>query len=66
MGRIMPAIGCVKITRQASILTVRANVDGTINTVEPSANNVLLATVHTPEKIGRSIREERPTWSIGA
>ena len=47
MLRMMPAVGCIKITRQAGILAIRANVDVhrlTINTVEKSANNVLMTT----------------------
>jgi hypothetical protein len=42
----MPAVGRIKITRQAGSLAVLANVDvfhRTINTVETSANDVLLA-----------------------
>lgn len=53
MGRTMPTVGRVKITRQAGSLAVRADVDvlhRTINTVETSTNNILLATADTSEK----------------
>ncbi len=58
MGRTMPAVGRIKITRQAGSLAVRANVDvhvRTINTAETSANDVLLTTAHASERMGRSI-----------
>lgn len=58
MGRTMPAVGRFKITRQASSLTVLANVDvfhRTINTMETSANDVLLATAHASERLSRSM-----------
>jgi hypothetical protein len=60
----MPAVGRIKITRQAGSLAVLANVDvfhRTINTVETSANDVLLATAHASEIMSRSILEEVPT-----
>ena len=53
MGRTMPTVGRVKITRQAGSLAVGADVDvlhRTINTVETSTNNILLATADTSEK----------------
>jgi len=43
----VPAVGCIKVARQAGCLAVRANVDvywRTIDTVEARANNVLLTT----------------------
>ena len=64
MRRTMPAVGRIKISRQAGSLARRADVDvfhRTINTMETSANNVLLTTTHTSERMGRSVREEVPT-----
>jgi hypothetical protein len=46
MGGTMPAVGRIEITRQAGSLAVLADVDvfhRTVNTVETSANDVLLA-----------------------
>jgi hypothetical protein len=50
VGRIVPTVGRIKITGQTCRLAVRTNVDiyrQTIDTVETSANNVLLATTST-------------------
>ena len=64
VGRIMSAAGCIKITRQAGRLAVRADVDiyrPTIDTAESSAHNILLATASTSEKRYGNIWGESPT-----
>ena len=58
MGRTMSAVGRIEITRQAGGLAVRANIDvyhRTINTMETSANNVLLTTAHASKGTGQNI-----------
>ncbi len=59
----MPALGCIKITGQASRLTIRTNVyvyvyRRTINTVEKRANDVLLATTPRIRKMILKYMEE--------
>lgn len=54
VGRgIVPAVGCIKVTRQADGLAVGANVDiyrRTVDTVEASTDNILLTTAPASEK----------------
>jgi hypothetical protein len=60
----MPAVGRIEITRQAGSLAVLADVDvfhRTVNTVETSANDVLLATTYTSGKNESKHWRERPT-----
>jgi hypothetical protein len=62
--RIVPAVGRIKVARQAGSLAVRANVDvygHTVDTMEASADNVLLTAALISEKGHRRIREESPT-----
>ena len=63
----MPAVGRIKVARQAGCLAVRANVDvyrRTVDTVEARADNVLLTTtsnISISEKEYRNIQRELPT-----
>jgi len=56
----VPTVGCLKVTRQTGGIAVRANVDvyrRTVETVEASANDVLLTTAPRSEKRYRKISE---------